>query len=53
MKNIQKREFFAYQILNGDKTYKKLKKKISLNDLANQLNKIDNEFSKILKFGQY
>ena len=27
MKNIQKREFFAYQILNGDKTYKKLKRK--------------------------
>ena len=49
MKNIQKREFFAYQILNGDKTYKKLKKKVSLNDLANQLNKIDNEFFKNFK----
>ena len=42
MNNFKKREFFAYQILTGDQTYKRLKKKITLNDLANQINKIDN-----------
>ncbi len=49
MNNFKKREFFAYQILTGDETYKRLKRKITLNDLANQINKIDNEFFKNYK----
>jgi hypothetical protein len=49
MNNFKKREFFAYQILTGDETYKRLKRKITLNDLANQINKIDNEFFKDYK----